>query len=668
MNTSTRQFRIHHLLTAVLLIAYSVAYSQEDDRDTVLVADTLEVPIRVMIIPDLGTIGDGSLKDIRYLDFIFLEYTSAASNLEDFPGIFSHDRDAVGQPTVLSAFGTGWRSIGTMIDGRPAIEPLMGIYDFTFFPTEFIGKIEFLPPWRSFLYQRNAVGAGFNIVSQSYVAPTPYTKIRYSEGQSDYSQIDVILSQDIAPGLNLMAGIQRQFFGAADLGEQFRGRFPNMNHRGLNYRSKLRWNLPSVANLALTYSHLNTFTGLSGGIDIVETESENFFDERQVVMRNTDAFNRVYRHDLYMTSGLLLLPDSADVTTISLHYNNVLREYRDEENRINPNGITVITDHRSLLYGFDIKQWFSLGPIRFHTGINSKESFITRSNNTGKRREREYGAFARSILEPIPLLRINVMIREDWLRRSNYTSYGMDATVSPMRLFSVTGGAVRSFRHPTIQDLYWQDSTVTRAGFLLPEQHDLVFLETKIGFASTFFATIGASHRIIFDPIIYRPGTLSRIYPDVTIAQETEHTIRTAYVRSMMTIGDFTIDTKASLYTIKEEETRIERLPEYDLQGQLIFRRKLFKGSLDLHISLEALYFSRYTGEDFNPETFFMTDQQLAYVGPAGTLNGKIIGKIGNAYIHITYKNITGQDYMRTPFYPMLTGYIRFGVIWEFLN
>jgi hypothetical protein len=80
------------------------------------------------------------------------------------------------------------------------------------------------------------------------------------------------------------------------------------------------------------------------------------------------------------------------------------------------------------------------------------------------------------------------------------------------------------------------------------------------------------------------------------------------------------------------------------------------------------LYFTRYTGEDFNPETFFITDQRLAYVGPAGTINGKIIGKIGNAYIHITYTNITGMDYMRTPFYPMLDGYLRFGVIWEFLN
>jgi hypothetical protein len=652
----------------LLFVIPKQIYPQEADRDTIIVADTLEVPIRVLVVPNLGTLGDDKLTEIRYLDFIFREYTSSASNLEYFPGVFFHDRDAVGQPTVLSAFGTGWRSIGVMIDGKYANEPLIGIYDFTLFPTEFIEKIEYLPPWRSFLYQRNGVGAGFNIVTQSYLAPTPYTKLRHSQGQSNYSQTDVILSQDIAPGLNFMAGIQRQFFGQADRQQLFRGRFPNMNHRGFNYRGKLRWNLSSVANIAVTYSHLNTVTGLSGGIDIIATERENLFSDLEAVMRNTDSFDRVYRNDLYLTSGLQLLPDSTDNTTLSVYYTNTLRQYRDEETRIDPNGIMLSTDHRSLLYGTDIKQWLTVGPLRVHTGITVQENFITRSDNTGKKREREYGAFARVILEPSPLLLTNVMIREDWLRGSNYTSYGVDATVSPVRSISLTGGAVRSFRHPTIQELYWQDTTVSHTGFLLPEQHDFIFMETTVGFSKLLSATLGASYRNIQDPIVYRPGNILRVYPDITIDQGNEHEIRAGYIKTVSITGDFTLRTNTSFYTINEEGVQVKRLPEYDLQGQLIFRHKLFKGALDLQIVLEGLYFSRYTGDEFNPETYFTTYQQIAHLGPSGTLNGSVIGIIGNAHIHISYSNITGSNYMRTPFYPMLEGYLRFGIIWEFLN
>jgi hypothetical protein len=45
-----------------------------------------------------------------------------------------------------------------------------------------------------------------------------------------------------------------------------------------------------------------------------------------------------------------------------------------------------------------------------------------------------------------------------------------------------------------------------------------------------------------------------------------------------------------------------------------------------------------------------------------------LVGKIGSAYVHVILENITGQQYMLTPFYPMTPQKIRFGIEWEFLD
>ncbi len=655
-------------IPAILLLAAIPALGQEAEQDTVIVADTLAEPIRIHIIPSLGSIRAPDIRALVYLDLLFLEYTHAASNLEAFPGVFFHDRDAVGQPTEISAFGSGWRSIGVLIDGRVAHDPLPGVFDFNLFPPDFIEQIEYLPPWRSFLYSRNAAGGGFNLVTQSFLAPTPYTKIRHSEGGFNYSHTDIVLSQDIYPGLNMMAALQRQFFGTADAQQQFRGRFPNMNHRALNYRGKLRWNLPSIANTALVYSHTNTVTGLSGGVDIVESESDEVFNDREAIMRNTDSFQRIWRTDIALTTGLQLSPDSSDVTVVSLFYTNILRQYRDEQDRPAPNDILLLAHHRGHLYGGDVKQWLSAGPIRVQAGVNIHENYVASSTNVAGIREREFGIFSRIVLQPVPLLRTNIMIREDRIRSVHRTSFGADVSFQPSERFSITGGAIRSFRHPTMQDLYWQDSTVHRISIMLPEKHDLIFGEIGISMPNRVIAAVGASVRIVHDPIRYTPGAVSRIYPDIHIMQGGEDVLKTIYARSRFHIGSFSVGLNAEVYDIREDGNRVKRLPELDLKGDLTFRRLLFDGALDLQISLEGIHFSRYGGTEFNPETYFTSPQHIERVGPGSALNGKIVGKIGDAHVHLVYKNITGSEFMRTPFYPMLQGYFRLGITWEFLN
>jgi len=658
------------LLPFVFLLIYfqSYAFVQEEEQDTVVVADTLEEPIRVLVIPDMGALQDPRLHAITYLDHLRMEYTSPVDNLEKFPGIYVRDKGAVGQPHEVTAFGTGWRSVGAMIDGRPANDPMTGVYDFNLFPTEFIGEIEYIPPSRSFLYQRNAVGSSYNIVTHSYIAPTPYTKIRYSEGPNNYSQTDVVLSQDIIAGVNLTAGLQRQFFGRADPQQDFRGRFPNMNYRNHNYRTKIRWNLPEMINIFAAHSYSRLDTGLSGGIDVFSTAPDSIFNELEATMRSLRALQRVKRHELTVSASAQLLPDSLDTSNLTVYYSNHLREYREQDRGVADDTLAYISDYRTLLSGVDFKQWFTIGPVRFHAGGTFQDIHITESDKTGKQSEREFGAFFRSIFEPFPQVAANVMLRGDWLRSANYASYGADLTLTPLDFIAITGGGAHTYRHPTLQELHWQDSTVTRPPFLAPETHDMLFAEVTLKPLSQFEFTVGGLYRSISDPIIYEQGEISRTFPDIAIRQGDESKIFTGYAQMRYNIGNFTFTGKVNNYNITEDDKRRKHVPDLDITSSIIYRGILFDGALDLQVKLEAMYLSEQYGVDFDPETFFSARQTFARIGPSGVLNGSIVGKIGSAYLHITYRNITGTEYMKTPFYPMYESYLRFGITWEFLN
>ncbi len=662
----TRYLSISFIL--ILIYFQSYAFVQEEEPDTVVVADTLEEPIRVLVIPGMGSIQDSRLHSISYLDHLRMEYTTPVDNLEQFPGIYVRDKGAVGQPHEVTAFGTGWRSVGAMIDGRPANDPMTGVYDFNLFPTEFIGEIEYLPPSRSFLYQRNAAGASYNIVTQNFIAPSPYTKIRYSEGPNNYSQTDVVMSQDITAGVNLMAGIQRQFFGRADPQVDFRGRFPNMNYRNHNYRAKVRWNLPDRFNIFAAHSYSRLDTGLSGGVDIFATAPDSIFNELEATMRTLRALQRVKRHDLTLSVSAQLLPDSLDTSNLTVYYSNHLRNYREQDRAVENDTLAYINDYRTLLSGIDFKQWFTIGPVRFHAGGEFRDIHITESDKTGKQSEREFSAFFRSKFEPFDQVKATIMLRGDWLRNANYTSFGADLTLTPLNFISITGGGAHTYRHPTLQELHWQDSTVTRPPSLVPEAHDFVFTEVTLKPLLQLEFTLGGLYRHITDPIIYEQGEISRTFPDITINQGNESKIFTGYAQARYKIGKFTFTGKVNNYRITEDGERRKNLPGLDIITSIIYRGILFGGALDLQVKLEGIYLSEQYGVDFDPESYFPARQSFARIGPSGLLNGSIVGKIGSAYLHITYRNITGTEYMKTPFYPMYESYLRFGITWEFLN
>ncbi|MBM4167395.1 MAG: Plug domain-containing protein, partial [Ignavibacteria bacterium] len=159
----------------------------------------------------LGSLeNDSSNIVITAEELAWKDYRSLGDLLATLPGFFYNDLGSVGQPSQLTYRGMSTRNIGIFIDGRPMNEPLTGIADINFIPTEMIERVELIPAPRSLLYGMNSNAVAINIVTKSYNSKIPYSRIKYTEGAYEEGLFDGVLAHNLFRNLNLSVGVQRR--------------------------------------------------------------------------------------------------------------------------------------------------------------------------------------------------------------------------------------------------------------------------------------------------------------------------------------------------------------------------------------------------------------------------------------------------------------------------
>ncbi|MDE3059010.1 MAG: hypothetical protein KGJ59_13750, partial [Bacteroidota bacterium] len=116
------------------------------------------------------------------------------------------------------------------------------------------------------------------------------------------------------------------------------------------------------------------------------------------------------------------------------------------------------------------------------------------------------------------------------------------------------------------------------------------------------------------------------------------------------------------------DSTSLLLLPEWHADGSFYYRNFLAGGHLDLKIGFCAKYISKQNGMTPNNESEMYVPYALASFGPSADVDFFLIGKLGNAYVHLIWENLTANQYMLTPIYPMYDRNVRFGVSWVFWN
>jgi hypothetical protein len=607
------------------------------------------------------------------------EYRTLTDLFAGIPEIFVRDLGSPGQDNRVTINGAEHNGTSFLVDGISQNDPVTGTYNFAFFPVEAIERLELVTGPRSFLYGDHAVGGTINVISKNFANNKPYTHIRYSQGGNSYTQTDAMFSQNILARFNLSVGISYLGFGS-DLGSvHYQGRFLNSDNEAYTFRTKLRYNVSQEVNLVFTHFYYSTKTGLNGGVDITKTlaSGNSVYDETGAVVVNLDSYQKMFNHHAALTGYYRPLADSTISGSLSLFGSRQSREYRDEENRLEPNGIFIQDNFGSTILGVRAQ-----GDWELRGNLLSAIAEVRETQFDPSIYGAEWSRASRSLslkdeLSPVRALKLAAFIKLENSQEKTLQNLGADASLVLSGRVTFSGGTSIAHRRPTVPELSLAsgnaDTTIQKIlaasgtppspGLpisLSDEIHHISEGGVRINPSENFQAGITATRRTIerwIDLALIKPVQKQDLILDYL----------TVCVRVRQ--GDFYLDGEA-VYTRQSEVLRggvpLRLYPEWRGDGSLYFRGRLANGHLDLKAGLRGRFYSAYDGEQFRTVDGVPNPNINRPIGNAGTLDLFIIAHLGDAYIHVMWDNVTNSAYMLAPFYPMYDQTIRFGVSWEF--
>lgn len=653
-----------------------IAAGNEPARDSV---------IHIKPIPLIGALepyGDSS-RAILDSQIPWIEYRYIGDLLWSKPGMYIRDMGSPGQHNELTIGGVDERGIAFLVDGRSQADPITGTYDMYLFPTDYIERIEFITGPRAMLYGMNSTGGAINLVTKSFSNNKPYSRLRYSQGVDDYAQTDAMFSQNIFSHFNFMFGLERHALGFDQIDQDYRARYTNADYDAWSFRTKLRYDISNSFNIVFTHLYEQAITGLFGGVDYLMTPPGGYFgDPSTAFVANNEAYEKIYDHHLDLTAAAHLTGDTMQVTTLTAYYSNQLRMYRDEPREYADllpfNGVLAHDDNRSSNAGILLRHELESSFQNFSVTAQAEEIQVESSPEAGGHKENKFSASAKEEILALSPVTFAVFGRTDYWRGKNLPGAGADAQLALGPSLSLFGGASVSHRTPTLQELYWSsDSThlPTPRLWLKDEQHTLVQVGTRFSLFDLLSGTVSLERREIKNPILIDttipPGASSTGYmleflqPSLNVYNGVNVSLKAHYSYFYAEGNGTYLKQPAYLH----EEANLTLLPELYLDGSVYYRNQLVNGNLELKVGFRGRYTSKQSGmAPLSESGFYVPYTLLTSFGPSGTADFFVIAKLGDAYLHLIWENLSDNQYLLTPFYPMYSRNIRFGVSWEFWN
>jgi len=658
--------------------------SLSSPRDSLrIIGSARDSILRVKPIPLIGSLEPfhDSSDFILSSEIPWMEYRYIGDLLWTKPGMYIRDMGNPGQNNQLTIGGVDWRGIAFLVDGRSQAEPITGTYDMILFPADYVDRIEFITGPRAMVYGMNSTGGAINIVTKSLYTNKAYSRLRYSQGVDEYAQTDAMFSQNIFSRFNFTFGLTRQTIGAHRLEEEYRSRFPNADHGAWSFRTKLRYNLSNSFNLVFSHLYHQTRTGLYGGVDYLQTPSDQLFNNLGATVTNNDAYEKISNHHLDLTAAAHFAGDTAQVTTLTMYYSNQLREFRDEERIFQTyptNGIFLQADHRSSNAGILFRHVWESGVQNFNASIQAEEFQVESSPEVGGHRENKLSASVKEEVRLFSPFTFALFGRMDRYRSKNIGGLGTDIQLALLPSLTMFAGMSNTQRTPTLQELYWSgDSTQlpTPRLWLANEKHSLIEFGVRFSLFDFLYGSASITHRQIKNPILIDtagvPGSqivkysLTFSQPDSRSFDGVNISLRSSY-KNFFAQGNATYLKQPDSF---HGSQKLTPLPEFYLDGSVYYKGTLADGNLELKVGFRGRFVSQQTGMGPLGESGLHVPYVLLNsFGPSGTADFFVIAEIGDAYLHLIWENLSGNQYMLTPFYPMYERNVRFGVSWEFWN
>jgi len=586
--------------------------------------------------------------DMDYRDY---SYTGDLFSIMD--GVFIRDLGSPGQYNDLTINGLGEHSIAFLADGVPLNDPMTGLFDLSLYPSEQIGRIEYIPGTRAFLYGLNATGGAINFVTKSRRAFHAYSRIHYSQSEYGFSTFDGMFTQNILRAMNISVGATHTTTG---------GRFLNSDYELWSARLKLRYDLNDYVDLFGSLMYNSTMNELNGGI--IDSIPEAYqYSQFFGAIHDSALYEKITRYDLQLGGAFRFFPDSTLISTLTLYHSTNLREIRVEPSMLDPNSGYYSVDNRSQWFGLKYLQDLVIGRQRLDAGAEVERLGVIASPLTGQQLQTRSAVYGKTDISPIENIIAAGYFRFDQYFSHSRISYGADGTLADGATAELFGGFSHSYRFPTYQELYWTDSTITNTlNGVNPETHDLVEAGGRLHIDSAVTGELKYFRRSISDLIVLEPVASSTTkFAFTTMPSEL---LQGVSGNLTARFGKFYAEGEAQYCLITDSNEQL--FPKISGIGSIYYWSDLYDGHLNLKAGFRGRAVANFVSPRFDPLVQQYLSSDVNDVGTIGVVDFVMVAKIGSAHIHFVWNNLFDRTYYITTLYPMPDRALRFGVSWEF--
>jgi outer membrane cobalamin receptor len=647
-------FVIFILLTCSLGTAQQIT---PPDSLSLLQPDSLRAPrYKSRFIPFIGNLArvPDSTSLLHSSQFIQTDAASVADLLMKVPGIYIRDLGQPGQPSELNMDGINGHAIGLLLDGRPLRDPVTGSYNLYDLPIEFLDVVEIANNSASLFAAPNANGGAMNLVSHQYDNGRPTTKLRFLQGPFNHILTDGLFAQNIARGVNAMFGFQRLVTD---------GRYSNSQYDSWSIRARLRYNITERINVWASDFYNKSTTGLNGGIDPIN--SPTLFDEVTAVVRDESTVQTIARHDFTLGLAGKFLPDTTSKTRALVYYSFIDREYSTGASLYT---VPTFSDiQRSSFWGAKVEQQVDLSPIDIEIGAEYERRETEKGFFLPGHLETYASAKGRAALQPMEWLTVEGSARYENLRDDGGLSWSARLQTSLTDGISAWGTISRSFRYPTIQELYWTDSTLTRTGLPGKETHSRLEFGVRLKTNPLSISLKGYKRKIDNAVVVTQKGNLDAganqllmFFPQVDV--------QGAAADLSIQLWRLTLVGNLAYTDYQQQINSTQPFPRFSSYGEMSYSDEFGNHVVDLKVAVRLKAMSHHFGLQFIPEQYSFVQQNAALTPGYSTLDLYTVVKIGDAHVMLVWENPLNVKGMMAPYYPLLGRNIKLGVNWVFTD
>ncbi len=645
-------------LLAVFALSSGIAQGvATPDSLNALQPDSLRAPrYRSRFIPFIGSLERvaDSTSILHSTQFIQSDATSIADLLWRVPGVFIRDLGQPGQASQLNMEGLNDRATALLLDGHPLRDPITGGYNLYDIPIEYLDDMEVENSSASLFAAPNSAGGTINLVSHQYDNNRPMTKLRFLQGPFGHLLTDGLFAQNISRGMNAMFGFQRLVTD---------GRFQNSQYDSWNFRARLRYNITERINVWVNDFYNKSTTGLNGGIDPLN--SPTLFDELTAVVRDSTTVQTVSRHDF--TFGLVgkLLPDSTSRSNLLAYYSIIDREYSTGATQYT---LPTISDiQSSSVWGTKLEQQIDLSLLDIEVGGEYERRIIQKGYFLKSIEETYTGAKGRAIIRPFEGLTAEGSVRYENLRSDDALSWSMRVQAEVTDWLTVWGGISRSFRYPTIQELYWADSSLVRVSSPGKETHTVSELGFRMKTGPLGVSLQGFKRRIDNAVVLTQDGILNAASSQFVMFFPQVDVLGAAADLSIR-LWRITLAGNLTYTDYRQQEHSTQPFPRFASYSEFSYRDTFGDNVVDLKVAIRLKAISHHYGLQFIPQQLSYAQQTSTLTAGFSSVDFYTVAKIGDAHVMFVWENPLNVNTMMVPYYPLLGRNIKLGVNWVFTD